>query len=172
MNPLSTHQSSHSSQLERVSTVRRRQAFQPPMITYLLNSLVILWDFAFLSIFSYFADVLPRTGITVPFMVMYQLTGHFQNGCYLVFPGLASFVIISINLPPILLSYPLRNSVICIIVVICKVSGPQVFLPGKKHNYALAAVAQWTECQPVNQRVNCSTPSQGTRLGCRPGPPQ
>ena len=35
---------------------------------------------------------------------------------------------------------------------------------------ALAGVAQWTECQPGNQRVAGSIPSQGTRLGCRPGP--
>ena len=35
---------------------------------------------------------------------------------------------------------------------------------------ALAGVAQWIECQPANQRVDGSTPSQGTRLGCRPVP--
>ena len=35
---------------------------------------------------------------------------------------------------------------------------------------ALAGMAQWTECGPVNQRVACSIPSQGTRLGCGPGP--
>ena len=35
---------------------------------------------------------------------------------------------------------------------------------------ALAGVAQWIECRPVNQRVDGSIPSQGTRLGCRPGP--
>ena len=35
---------------------------------------------------------------------------------------------------------------------------------------ALAGVAQWIECQPVNQRVTGSIPSQGTCLGCRPGP--
>ena len=34
----------------------------------------------------------------------------------------------------------------------------------------LADVAQWTECQPANQRVASSIPSQGTCLGCRPGP--
>ena len=34
---------------------------------------------------------------------------------------------------------------------------------------ALAGVAQWTEHQPVNQRVTGSIPSQGTCLGCRPG---
>ena len=33
---------------------------------------------------------------------------------------------------------------------------------------ALAAVAQWIERQPVNQRVTGSIPSQGTCLGCRP----
>ena len=35
---------------------------------------------------------------------------------------------------------------------------------------ALAGVAQWIECQPANQRVTGSIPSQGTRLGCGPGP--
>ena len=37
---------------------------------------------------------------------------------------------------------------------------------------ALAGVAQWIECQPTNQRVTGSIPSQGTCLGCRPGPQQ
>ena len=35
---------------------------------------------------------------------------------------------------------------------------------------ALAGVAQWTECWPVNQGVTGSIPSQGTCLGCGPGP--
>ena len=35
---------------------------------------------------------------------------------------------------------------------------------------SLAGVAQWLECQPVNHRVTGSIPSQGTCLGCRPGP--
>ena len=35
---------------------------------------------------------------------------------------------------------------------------------------ALAGVAQWIEHQPVNQRVTGSIPSQGTCLGCGPGP--
>ena len=35
---------------------------------------------------------------------------------------------------------------------------------------ALADVAQWTECQPVNQRVVGSIPSQGTCQGCKPRP--
>ena len=33
---------------------------------------------------------------------------------------------------------------------------------------ALAGVAQWTECQSVNQRVAGLIPSQGTCLGCGP----
>ena len=33
----------------------------------------------------------------------------------------------------------------------------------------LVGVAQWTECQPVNQKVASSIPSQGTCLDCRPG---
>ena len=40
----------------------------------------------------------------------------------------------------------------------------------KNVHKALAGVAQWIEFQPVNQRVAGSIPSQGTRLGCRPGP--
>ena len=35
---------------------------------------------------------------------------------------------------------------------------------------ALADMAQWIECGPANQRVAGSSPSQGTCLGCRPGP--
>ena len=39
----------------------------------------------------------------------------------------------------------------------------------KIHNdMALAGVAQWIECWPVNQRVTCLIPSQGTCLGCGP----
>ena len=35
---------------------------------------------------------------------------------------------------------------------------------------ALAGVAQWVECWPVEQRVAGLIPSQGTCLGCGPGP--
>ena len=35
---------------------------------------------------------------------------------------------------------------------------------------ALAGVAQWIECQTVNQRATSSIPSQGTCVGCGPGP--
>ena len=35
---------------------------------------------------------------------------------------------------------------------------------------ALAAVAQWIECWPVNQEVTGLIPGQGTCLGFRPGP--
>ena len=35
---------------------------------------------------------------------------------------------------------------------------------------ALAGVAQWTDCCPVNQRVAGWIPSQGTCLGCWTGP--
>ena len=42
---------------------------------------------------------------------------------------------------------------------------------GKKNKkIALAGVAQWIECWPVKQRVPGLIPSQGTCLGCRPGP--
>ena len=40
----------------------------------------------------------------------------------------------------------------------------------KKQNSALAAVTQWIEHRPVNQRVAGWSPSQGTCLGCGPGP--
>ena len=40
----------------------------------------------------------------------------------------------------------------------------------KKQKQNLPCVAQWIECQPVNQRVTGSIPSQGTCLGCGPGP--
>ena len=46
---------------------------------------------------------------------------------------------------------------------LCKITS-RVLFP------ALAGVAQWIECQPMNQRVTGSIPSQGTCLGCRPGP--
>ena len=39
-----------------------------------------------------------------------------------------------------------------------------------KGNTALVGEAQWIECWPANQRVIGSIPSQGTCLGCRPGP--
>ena len=35
---------------------------------------------------------------------------------------------------------------------------------------ALAGVAQWIERWPANQEVVGSIPSQGTCLGCGPGP--
>ena len=40
----------------------------------------------------------------------------------------------------------------------------------QESSLALAGVAQWIECGPANQRVTGSIPSQGTRLGCGPGP--
>ena len=40
----------------------------------------------------------------------------------------------------------------------------------RKTDTHLTGVAQWIECQPANQRVAGSIPSQGTYLGCRPGP--
>ena len=35
---------------------------------------------------------------------------------------------------------------------------------------ALAGAAQWMEYQTANQKVTSWIPSQGTCLGCRPGP--
>ena len=39
----------------------------------------------------------------------------------------------------------------------------------KNKSEALAGVAQWIECWPVNQRGTGSIPHQGTCLGCGPG---
>ena len=40
----------------------------------------------------------------------------------------------------------------------------------KDQQRALAGVAQWIEHGPADQRVASSIPSQGTCLGCGPGP--
>ena len=40
----------------------------------------------------------------------------------------------------------------------------------KEELLTLAGVAQWTEHWPVNQTPAGSIPSQGTCLGCGPGP--
>ena len=40
----------------------------------------------------------------------------------------------------------------------------------KKQPRVLAGVAQWIEWQLVNPKVASLIPSQGTCLGCRPGP--
>ena len=40
----------------------------------------------------------------------------------------------------------------------------------KNKTIALAGVVQWIECGSANQRVAGSIPSQGTYLGCGPGP--
>ena len=34
---------------------------------------------------------------------------------------------------------------------------------------ALAGIAQWIECRPVNRKVTGSIPGQDTCLGCGPG---
>ena len=39
-----------------------------------------------------------------------------------------------------------------------------------KMQRAVSDVAQWTECQPTNCEVASLNPSQGTCLGCGPGP--
>ena len=48
------------------------------------------------------------------------------------------------------------------------------FREGKERSKAkvadLAAVAQWSERWPENQRVTSLIPTQGTCLGCRPSP--
>ena len=40
----------------------------------------------------------------------------------------------------------------------------------KKISSALVGAAQWIDCQLANQSVAGSIPSQGTYLGCGPGP--
>ena len=40
----------------------------------------------------------------------------------------------------------------------------------KRCQTALAGVAHWIACRPANQGVTSLIPSQGTCLGCRPGP--
>ena len=47
-----------------------------------------------------------------------------------------------------------------------------LILYNEKQSLALAGVAQWIEHRPVNQRVASLIPSQGTCLGCGPGPQQ
>ena len=57
----------------------------------------------------------------------------------------------------------------CHLEYFSKLKVHQFFLKKKNINIALAGVAQWIECQTVNQRVTSSSPSQGTCLGCGPG---
>ena len=47
---------------------------------------------------------------------------------------------------------------------------PSFFFPKGLYCFALAGVAQWIEHQSANQRVTSPIPSQGTCLGCGPGP--
>ena len=51
----------------------------------------------------------------------------------------------------------------------CAVEPDDFFFVFKK-KFTLASVAQWIECQPANQRLTSLIPSQGTFLGCGPGP--
>ena len=52
----------------------------------------------------------------------------------------------------------------------CHSKGGLLLPSSKETEGAMAGVAQWIEHGPVKQRVACSIPSQGTCLGCRPGP--
>ena len=47
-----------------------------------------------------------------------------------------------------------------------------IYLTLRTTSAALTGVAQWIEHQPTNQEVTGSIPSQGTCLGCGPGPQQ
>ena len=55
-----------------------------------------------------------------------------------------------------------QQNMMCVYVYIC------VYI--YKEKLALAGVAQWIECWPMNQRVAGSIPSQGTCLVCGSGP--
>ena len=57
-----------------------------------------------------------------------------------------------------------------IMIAYKQVQRHQVVQSCKNVTQALAGVAQWIEHWHANQRVVGSIPSQGTRLGCRPGP--
>ena len=63
----------------------------------------------------------------------------------------------------------LRNHLIILRALLCRQLPPFLLLLFRV-SLALAVVAQWTEHWPVNQKVTGSIPSQGTCLGCRPGP--
>ena len=52
----------------------------------------------------------------------------------------------------------------------CQEGNPWEKTRVKKKIVTLAGVAEWTECRPTNQSVTGLIPSQGTCLGCRPGP--
>ena len=54
-------------------------------------------------------------------------------------------------------------------ICICKSVSRKSPVIVNKTRMALAGMAQWTECWPVNQRVAGSIPSQGACLGCGPG---
>ena len=64
----------------------------------------------------------------------------------------------------------LQNNVILINYILFKCWLEIYVCHEMKKVEALAGVAQWVECWPVNWRVARSIPSQGTCLGCRPGP--
>ena len=51
-----------------------------------------------------------------------------------------------------------------------QVNTPDTMNPPREVKLALAGVAQGIELRPTNQRAVGSIPSQGTYLGCRPGP--
>ena len=50
------------------------------------------------------------------------------------------------------------------------ISNTTTSLPEVNCNFSLTGVAQWIECQPVNQKVAGSIPSQNIWLGCESGP--
>ena len=58
----------------------------------------------------------------------------------------------------------------CPALHISDLRAPQLCEPVPYSKSALAAVAQWIECRPTNQRVTSLIPTQGTCLGCGPGP--
>ena len=58
-----------------------------------------------------------------------------------------------------------RMYTVCVLCVHWRISHKR-----NKVRKAPTGVAQWIECRPANQSVASSIPSQGTWLGCGPGP--
>ena len=58
-------------------------------------------------------------------------------------------------------SFQIQKITLSLAIVLKNILNEETFL-------ALAGVAQWIECWPVNQRVIGLIPSQGTYLGCGP----
>ena len=98
----------------------------------------------------------------VPLCVLY----HTQNPfCVLFYFSLLDFSCIYFN--DRLCAWALFLYLGLFSLVLCKGNSQGHY---QETTCALAGVAQWTERRLVKQGVASSIPSQGTCLGCRPGP--